>query len=103
MQREIHLSGGEITLLKTMGLTGAPIYGKLLVDHIGEMEPAELIDELRGLISQGYVLSDKQSLHTMEDVERSVFRVNSSYVRDLREAIHPSRGREQHRRRQRRG
>jgi hypothetical protein len=103
MQREIHLSGSEITLLKAIGLTGASIHGRLLIDHVSEVEPAEFLDELRGLITQGYVLSDKHSLHTMEDVERAVFRVNSSYVHDLREAIHPSRGREQHRRRRRRG
>jgi len=29
MHREINLSGGEIALLKTMGLSGAPVYGKL--------------------------------------------------------------------------
>jgi hypothetical protein len=103
MHREIHLSGGEITLLKTMGLTGSPIYGKVLVDHIGEMEAAEFLDELQGLIQQGYVLSDKHSLRSMEDVERAVFRVNSSYARDLREAIHPGRHREQQGRRRRRG
>jgi len=38
MHREIHLSGGEITLLKTLGLSGAPTYGKLLMEKIGEME-----------------------------------------------------------------
>jgi hypothetical protein len=103
MGREISLSGGEITLLKTMGLTGAPVYGKLLIDHIGEMEPAEFLDELHGLIEQGYVLSDKQSLHSMEEVERAVFRVNASYIHDLRDAIHPGRHREQQRRRHRRG
>jgi hypothetical protein len=103
MHREIHLSGGEITLLKIMGLSGAPVYGKLLVEHIGGMESAEFLDELKGLIDQGYVLSDKQSLHTMDDVEHAAFRVNSSYIRDLREAIHPGRHREPQRRRRRRG
>ena len=38
MRREINLSGGEITLLKTMGLSGTPVYGKLLIERIGEME-----------------------------------------------------------------
>jgi len=46
MHREINLSGGEITLLKTMGLSGAPVYGKLLVERIGEMDSAEFLDEL---------------------------------------------------------
>jgi hypothetical protein len=104
MRREINLSGGEITLLKTMGLSGGPVYGKLLAEKIGEMETAEFLDELNGLIELGYVLSDRVNLHTMEDVERSVFRVNASYAHDLRDAIHPSRRREQERpRRRRRG
>lgn len=103
MKREINLSGGEITLLKAMGLSGAPVFGKLLIDQMGEMESAEFLDELNGLVSLGYVLSDKVNMRTMEDVERSVFRVNASYARDLRDAIQPSRRRETARRRRRRG
>ena len=103
MHREINLSGGEITLLKTMGLSGSPVYGKLLVERIGEMESAEFLDELTGLIAQGYVLSDKVNVRTMEDVERAVFRVNASYARDLRNALSPGRRREREGRRRRRG
>ena len=93
------MSGGEISLLKTMGLSGAPTYGKLLIERIGEIETAEFLDELNGLISLGYVLSEKVSVRSIDDVERSVFRVNASYARDLRDAIHPGRRREQTRRR----
>ena|ERR1700693_3380711 len=103
MHREINLSGGEITLLKTLGLSGTPTYGKLLVEQIGERDQAEFLDELNGLIELGYVLSDKVIVRTMEDVERAVFRVNASYARDLRDALHPSRRREEKGRRRRRG
>jgi hypothetical protein len=103
MHREINLSGGEISILKTIGLSGAPVYGKLLVERIAEMETAEFLDELNGLISLGYVLSDKVNIRTMEDLERAVFRVNASYAHDLREAIQPGRRRERERRRRRRG
>src|SRR5467141_2927028 len=103
MHREINLSGGEITLLKTMGLSGTPVYGKVLIERIGEMEQAELLDELSGLISQGYVIADKVNIRTMEDVERAVFRVNASYARDLKDAIQPGRRREREQRRRRRG
>jgi hypothetical protein len=103
MRREIHLSGGEITLLKTLGLSGAPIHGKLLVEQIGEMEAAEVLDALQGLIALGYVLSDKVNLRSLEDIEKSRFRVNASYARDLRDAVRPSHRREQARRRRRRG
>ena len=103
MHREINLSGGEITLLKAMGLSGTPVYGKLLVERIGEMEEAEFLDELTGLISLGYILCDKVTIRTMEDVERAVFRVNASYARDLHDALHPGRRREERSRRRRRG
>jgi hypothetical protein len=103
MRREINLSGGEITLLKTMGLSGSSVFGKLLVERIGDMETSEFLDELNGLISLGYVLSDKVTLHTIEDVERAVFRVNASYARDLRDALHPGRRRDEKQRRRRRG
>jgi hypothetical protein len=103
MHREINLSGGEITLLKTLGLSGTPYYGKLLVEQVGEMEQAEFLDDLNGLISLGYVLADKVNIRTMEDVERAVFRVNASYARDLKDAIHPGRHRERAGRRRRRG
>jgi hypothetical protein len=103
MKREINLSGGEITLLKTMGLSGTPVYGKLIVERIGEMEQAEFLDDLTGLVSLGYVVSDKVNVRTMEDVERAVFRVNASYARDLRDALNPSRRKEREQRRRRRG
>ena len=103
MRREISLSGGEITLLKTMGLSGTPVYGKLLIEHIGEMAEAEFLDDLDGLISLGYVLSDKVNVRTIEDVERAVFRVNASYARDLKDALHPGRRDPERRRRRRRG
>jgi hypothetical protein len=103
MRHELNLSGGEITLLKTMGLGGTPVFGKLLIERVGDMETAEFLDTLEGLISLGYVVSDKVSLRTMEDVERAVFRVNASYARELRDAIRPGHRREQERRRRRRG
>jgi hypothetical protein len=103
MDREIYLSGGEITLLKTMGLSGTPVYGKLLVEQVGEPEEAEFLDELNTLIELGYVLSDKVCVRKMEDVERAVFRVNPSYARELKDAIQPSRRREREGRRRRRG
>ncbi len=104
MTREINLNGGEITILKAIGVSGTPAHGKILVEQIGEMETAELLDELDGLISLGYVLSDKVNLHSLDDIQRSTFRVNPSYCRDLRDALHPGRRRERDTpRRRRRG
>ncbi len=103
MARDINLSGGEISLLKAIGLSGSSMSGRLLLEKMGELEPAEFLDELDGLITLGYVLADKVNVRTMEDVERSLFRVNSSYARDLRDAIQPGRRRDHEQRRRRRG
>jgi hypothetical protein len=103
MGREIKLDGGEITLLKKIGLSGGPVYGKLLVDRIEGMETGELLDTLLGLIDQGFVLTNKVNLRTMEDVEKSFFRVNAGYAKDLRDAVNPGGRRERERtKRQRR-
>jgi hypothetical protein len=102
MAREIHLDGGEISVLKAIGLGGMQIHGKMLRERIEDLEDAEFLDTLDGLISLGYVLSSKVNVRTMDDVERSLFRVNQSYARDLKDAINPSRAREERGRRQRR-
>jgi hypothetical protein len=102
VSRELKLDGGEITILKTLGLTGAPTPGKILVERSHEMETGELIDTLEGLISMGYVLSSKVNVRTVADLEGAFFRVNPSYSRELRESIHPSRAREMTTRRRRR-
>jgi hypothetical protein len=102
VQREIKLDGGEITVLKTLGLSGAQMYGKLLIDRLKDMETAEFIDTLNGLLSLGYILSNKVNLRMREDVERAFFRVNSAYAHDLRDALNPGRKREQDQTRRRR-
>jgi hypothetical protein len=77
--------------------------GKMLWERTEDMMQAEFLDTLDGLLSQGYVLSSKVNVRTMEDVERTIFRVNQSYARDLKDALNPSRQRDQQReRRQRR-
>ena len=102
MGREIKLDGGEISLLKKIGLLGAQMHGKILIAHIAEMETAEFLDTLAGLMNQDYVLSDKVNIHTIEDVEKAIFRINPTYARDLREAVNPAQRRERERKRQRR-
>jgi hypothetical protein len=89
MSKEIKLSGGEITMLKTIGLGGGTLSGRLLIGRANEMEEAEFLDTLYGLLTMGYVLSSKVNVQYMEDVERASFRVNPSYAKDLKEAIRP--------------
>jgi hypothetical protein len=95
--REIKLNGGEISILKKIGLSGAPLLGKLLVDRIEEMETGEFLDTLAGLIDLGYVLSNKVNIRLMADVERAFFRVNPAFTHDLQEAVNPARKRERER------
>jgi hypothetical protein len=97
MGREIKLDGGEISILKKIGLSGSPLLGKLLIDRIEEMETGEFLDSLCGLIDLGYVLPNKVNIRLMEDVEKASFRVNPSYTKDLQDAVNPSRKRERER------
>ena len=104
MGREIKLDGGEITVLKTIGLSGTPIAGRLLASRVGGMGANELALTLNGLIALDYVLSNTVNVRTIDDVEKAVFRVNTAHTRDLRDAIHPGMKREKHgARRERRG
>ena len=102
MQREIKLNGGEITILKALGLGGTPVFGKILLERAGEMADAEFIDCLSGLVALGYVASNKVSISKMEDVEHAFFRVNPSYARDLRDALRGGKPRDEGRTRRRR-
>ena len=97
MGREIKLDGGEITILKKLGLSGTPLLGKLLIDRMGEMETAEFLDSLIGLIDLGYVLCNKVNIRLMEDVEKASFRTNPAFSKDLQDAVNPSRKRERER------
>jgi hypothetical protein len=97
MGRDIRLDGGEITILKKIGLSGAPLFGKLLVDRIEEMETGEFLDSLGGLMDQNYVLSNKVNVRLMEDVQKAFFRVNPAFAKDLQDAVNPSRKRDRER------
>lgn len=103
MGREIHLSGGEITLLKALGGSGTPMQGRLLLGRLGEVEEREFLETLDGLIKLDYVVASKVNVMKMDDVERAFFRVNSTYTDDLRDAMRPGRKEDDKARRRRRG
>ena len=88
---DISLNGGEISMLKTIGLGGGTIPGGQLAERSDEMDGAEFLDTLTGLIEQDYVLSNKVNVRTMEDVKSASFRVNPAHARDLKDAVYPSR------------
>jgi hypothetical protein len=103
MVRDINLTGSEIAILKALGLSGAATFGRQLLERVGEIEPDALLDDLHGLLMLGYILADRTSIRTVEEIERSSFHVNSNYLRDLQAAINPSQHDEPKRRRRRRG
>jgi hypothetical protein len=90
---EISLNGGEISILKTIGLGGGTLAGSQLAQRMNEMETAEFIDSLEGLMSMSYVLSNKVNIRTLDDVKGATFRVNPAFARELRDAVYPSRAR----------
>jgi len=102
VRHEIQLNGGEITILKAIGLSGSAMGGKFLLERIEEVEAGEFIDTLDGLLAMGYLLATKVNIKTLEDVERTSFRVNPSYAHDLKDALDPSRRREAAKQRRRR-
>ena len=102
MQREIQLEGGEITILKALGTSGAPMLGQLLARKLKEMDQREFVETLDGLITQGYVVSNKVNLRHLEEVEKAFFRANPSCGKALRDAVSgrkPEQGKERRRRR----
>jgi hypothetical protein len=102
MAREISLDGGEITLLKKIGLSGRQAYGKVLVDQLETGEIAPFLETLISLVDQGYVLTNKVNIRAIEDVETAFFRVNPASATTLRDAVNPSRTRERERTQRRR-
>jgi hypothetical protein len=102
VKNEVKLSGGEIMMLKALGLSGSPVYGKLFRDRMKELPTAEFLDTLNGLVAMGYVLSSKVNIVKMEEVERAYLRVNPSYARDLRNSMRPKSSRTEERGRPRR-
>jgi hypothetical protein len=99
---EIHLDGGEKDMLKGIGLGGSTVSGKQLIERVSGLEEAEFVSTLRGLMTMGYVLADKQSFHNFDDVEHAEFHVNSGYAKDLKEAMDPRLRRERREQRNRR-
>ena len=97
MPRELTLDGGEITLLKRIGLSGGQIYGRLLVDELEQEEIAPFLETLVSLLDQNYVLTNKVNIRLIEDVEKAFFRVNPAFSVALRDAVNPARRRERER------
>ena len=89
MGREIQLDGAEISIVKAIGIGGGEIDGGTLITRCEDLDIAELIDVLRGLIMQGFVDADSDAFYNEEEMEDINFRVNSGYSKDLKDALDP--------------
>ncbi len=89
MPREIQLDGVEVSIIKALGFGSGEIDGGTLAERCAELEFAELLDALKGLISVGYVETDGYSLHNREEMEKAHFHVNSGYSKDLKDSLDP--------------
>ena len=87
--REINLDGTEISVIKALGFGSSDTLGGDLIERCSDLPIAELIDCVQGLMSIGYVTADKSGFYKKEDMEKVWFRVNSGYMKDLREALDP--------------
>jgi hypothetical protein len=89
MGREIQLDGAEISVIKAIGIGGGEVDGGTLIERCQDLEFAELMDTVRGLMQQGYVDADSNSFYDREEMEDVNFRVNSGYAKDLKDAVDP--------------
>ena len=89
MGREIQLDGAEISIVKAIGIGGGEIDGGTLISRCEDLDVAELIDAVRGLIMQGFVEADSSSFYNAKEMEDINFRVNSGYAKDLKDAVDP--------------
>jgi hypothetical protein len=73
-----------------------------MAERMNEMEAAEFLDTLDGLLTMDYVLSDRVTVRTMDEVKGANFRASPAHARELRDAVYPSRAKAEPRRRRRR-
>ncbi len=89
-------------MLKALGLSGGTVAGNVLMERLGGMEAAEIVDAIDSLMAFDYVLCDLDTIKNADDLKRASFNVNTAMLRDLREALAPQK-KENRPTRQRRG
>ncbi len=87
MGREIQLDGTETSVVKAIGIGSSEVDGETLIERCQDLDIAELIDAVRGLIMQGFVEADSSSFYNAKEMADVNFRVNTGYAKDLKEAI----------------
>jgi hypothetical protein len=90
MASNINLDGGEISILKAIGMSSGEVSGDQLAERVSDLVEAELLDAMKVLVMMGYVVTDTPSFSKVADFQRAKFHVNSGYSRDLKEAMDPT-------------
>lgn len=85
---KINLEGGEITIIRALGLAGTPMAGRDLKGRVGRMSDQDLMETLQTLIALGFVTSTPD-LDLVEDLDKAMVAVNSGYSKALKEALEP--------------
>ena len=86
---EINLDGGEISIIKALGIGGSEVLGEDLLVRVPHLEGLEVVEILKDLVMLGYVSADKTSFYNVDEMKKVHFRVNSGYSKDLKEALDP--------------
>jgi len=89
LMSKINLDGGEISIIRALGFSGAPMPGRDLKGRIERMSDNDLADTLKTMIALGYI-SATPDLDRAEDLEKVAFSVNSGYAKALKETIEPT-------------
>jgi hypothetical protein len=97
-RKELNLDGGEIAVIKAIGMSGSDVKGDDLIERVRDLGVSELIDTVKGLISVGYVEADKSNFYDEDDMKNVYFHVNSGYAKELRDAMDPNKERPKSRR-----
>lgn len=86
---KINLDGGEISIIRALGFSAAPLAGRDLKGRIERMSDDDLADCLRTLIAVGYITASPD-MDKADGIDKVAFAVNSGYAKALREAIDPT-------------
>jgi hypothetical protein len=88
--REINLDGGEVSIIKALGVSSTETLGSDLLERLSaELSEAEVMDTVKGLMAMGYVDADKSGFYKVEDMKPIYFRINSGYSKDLKDSLAP--------------
>ena len=87
MGREIQLDGAETSVVKAIGIGSSEVDGGTLIERCQDLDVAEVIDAVRGLMMQGFVEADSSAFYNAKEMADVNFRVNSGYAKDLKEAL----------------